>query len=121
MRLNVERLLWPGVFALFGLAAGTGWFVYSILNSLDGHREQVRHASDVLSALEDTIFAMEGIGSGQRGFVITGDSDFLDPRTAGLARLEPAWPNRRSTSRRRRAGSGVDRSSPSDHRTGGLC
>ncbi len=90
MRLNVERLLWPGVFALFGLAAGTGWFVYSILNSLDGHREQVRHASDVLSALEDTIFAMEGIGSGQRGFVITGDSDFLDPRTAGLARLEPA-------------------------------
>lgn len=90
MRLNVERLLWPGVFALFGLAATTGWFTYSTVHSLDGHREQVGHASDTLHALEDTIFAMEGIETGQRGFIITGDTDFLEPRTSGLARLEPA-------------------------------
>ena len=49
--------------------------IRSLLNSA----EQVRHTNEVVQKLEETISTMKDAETGQRGFLITGKEEFLEP------------------------------------------
>ncbi len=47
--------------------------------------EWVAHTHEVIVALSRLLSSMQGAETGQRGYVITGDEDYLAPHTAGIA------------------------------------
>ena len=48
---------------------------------------QVQHSRQLLQQVEDTLASMRDAESGQRGFVLTGDSEYLDSYNAAVAAL----------------------------------
>ncbi len=54
------------------------------------HRLVVRHTSEVLLALEQAELALINAETGQRGYIITGREEYLEPFKAGVYRIEDA-------------------------------
>lgn len=84
-RLTVERqIVWIGalVLALFAVMQGL-WFVTA--RASREADEQVQHTLDVQNELERLVSALQNVEAGYRGFVITGETPFLDPGRAGAA------------------------------------
>src|SRR5436190_15389097 len=48
----------------------------------------IKSSLDVLLKLEDILTDVQDIEAGQRGFVISGDTHFLDPYFSGLIKLK---------------------------------
>ena len=77
-----------------GLAAGVLFFLLSGYNArrnteaLRNGFKQVTHTHDVITALERVVTLMKDAETGQRGFVITGDENYLQPYHASKRSLE---------------------------------
>ncbi|MEK7949320.1 response regulator [Luteolibacter soli] len=77
-----------------GLAAAVLFFVlsgYNARRNTEALREgfqQVAHTHDVISALEKMVTLMKDAETGQRGFVISGDQDYLQPYHAARTALD---------------------------------
>lgn len=84
--LRVRNALIPFVSALIALTFG-------ILVYLSAHREnesavRVAHTHDVLVPMRETIARMVDAETGERGFIITGDSAYLEPYRGAAAHVE---------------------------------
>ena len=55
-----------------------------------GAMAESRHARSVLDANETLLSAMKDAETGQRGFLVTGDKQYLEPYQRALARISPA-------------------------------
>ncbi len=70
------------LFALLILAA-TGYFAYRNADSLQNAVKWERHTTEILVDLDETLIAVLNVETGARGFVLTGNEDFLAPLSDG--------------------------------------
>ena len=66
---------------LFGLTGAFSWL--SMVNLVDD-AQMVAHTHEVLENLERIVSQLKDAETGQRGFVITGETHYLEPYSAGL-------------------------------------
>ena len=79
-RLLVEVLL---VF-IFGCLAGMGWLAYRNLQAATGSERWETHTRVVIQQLGELLSSLKDAETGQRGFIITGDPDYLAPYQESL-------------------------------------
>ena len=67
--------------------AGVGWLIYSNQRAeIESEREE-RHTRAVIQQLGDLLSSLKGAETGQRGFIITGKPDYLEPYQVSLAEI----------------------------------
>ncbi len=87
--LPLRRHLNAACCALGGLIllAGLGVLSFRQAQQVKLERVGVRHVIDVLGRLNDVGLALRDAESGQRGFILTGEPDYLGPYRSAVARL----------------------------------
>ncbi|HWD39386.1 MAG TPA: CHASE3 domain-containing protein, partial [Fimbriimonas sp.] len=66
----------------------SGFVSYGNIKTLDDDSAQVVRTHQVISALSDLLSLMKDAETGQRGFVITGKEEYLEPYNSALAGLD---------------------------------
>jgi CHASE3 domain sensor protein len=80
--------------ALIGLGSVVAFLVvipvltYRNTNQLNKDAPWVAHTQEVLGLTADVLLTLVDAETGQRGFIITGKDDFLQPYNAALGRLD---------------------------------
>ncbi|MFT3910887.1 MAG: response regulator [Ferruginibacter sp.] len=69
------------------LLLGSAVASYISINNLLYHNELVEHTNLVITKLENTISILKDAETGQRGFLLTGDEQFLDPYKGSLTKV----------------------------------
>jgi PAS domain S-box-containing protein len=77
------RAWWPAALLVVGLLAAAGY----VLAEHD-FRERLEVENDRIVASERLLSALKDVETGERGFVITGADEYLEPYRAGLKRLD---------------------------------
>ncbi len=62
---------------------------YRSMAQLNQNSAQVTHTYQVLSELDDILSELKDIETGQRGFILTGEEQYLEPYQSGLQMVEP--------------------------------
>ena len=76
---SLEKKLIAGIIAVSLLLVVTGIVLYSALNDSNEKSAQVEHSNEVLTEIEATLSILKDGETGQRGFIITGQEDYLEP------------------------------------------
>ena len=77
-----------------GLAAVVGFFIVSGIvaywntRTLSRNAQQIAHTHEVLTTLDDIQSLMKDAETGQRGYILTGDSRYLEPHTLAVVRMK---------------------------------
>ncbi len=82
-RLNAACCVLGGLILL----CGVGVLSFRQAQQVKAERVGLRHMLDVLGRLNDVGLALRDAESGQRGFILTGEADYLAPYRSALARL----------------------------------
>ena len=81
----MKRILQRGIPYLIGLIlvllAVNTWFGYENIHRMRQGSLAVSHTRDILFALERVLSLMKDAETGQRGFIITGETPYLGPTT----------------------------------------
>ncbi|HZH29025.1 MAG TPA: CHASE3 domain-containing protein [Azospirillaceae bacterium] len=80
-----SRAAWLGGISLTLLAAATAVITWVLVAEMDGARNQVDHTYEVMGALHLIEANLADAETGQRGFLLTGEADFLVPYEEALA------------------------------------
>ena len=84
----MNRILQRGIPYFIGLIlvllAVNIWFGYENIHRMRQGSLAVSHTRDVLFALERVLSQMKDAETGQRGFVVTGETRYLEPYTTRL-------------------------------------
>jgi len=86
----MKRLWTTGFGVLFGLAlilATVSWTSYTASSDRIEARTREAHTKDVLAEAQKSLSALQDAETGQRGYIITGRTDFLEPYEIGRANL----------------------------------
>lgn len=78
------------------LIGGVSLLTVRSVRSLEESRESVDHSYAVIQTLDRLLIALDETETGQRGYVITGDTTFLAPHYEGLTNARSALANLRS-------------------------
>lgn len=70
------------------IVGSVGTLTVRSITGLVRSREQVDHSYAVMQALDRLLISLNDTETGQRGFIITGDSAFLEPFTAGVVQAK---------------------------------
>lgn len=84
MRWSVEKKIAVGFALLLASLLAVGFISYRNTRKLIRDGNLVAHSHDVLDELEGTLSAIKDAETGQRGYIITGDEEYLKPYTAAL-------------------------------------
>lgn len=84
MRSTVEKKIAAGFAVLLIILLAVGVVSYLNTRKLIRDSNRVAHSHEVLDELEGTLSAIKDAETGQRGYIITGDDDYLKPYTAAL-------------------------------------
>lgn len=76
---SLERKLIVGIVVVSVLLTIAGAVLYSALNDSNTKAAQVEHSNEVLTELEATLSILKDGETGQRGYIITGEEEFLEP------------------------------------------
>ncbi|KQM21031.1 histidine kinase [Novosphingobium sp. Leaf2] len=71
---------------MFFVASGT--IAYMNLRTLRDDQAKIFHSHDVIVAMGDLTSALQDAETGQRGYLLTGNTKYLDPYTAALADVD---------------------------------
>jgi CHASE3 domain sensor protein len=83
-RLRAKRILWGLLFFLVSAAAGVAYvFAERYLAAANA----VEQALAVQSTIDGTLSLFQDAETGQRGFVLTGDDEFLEPYDGARSKL----------------------------------
>jgi diguanylate cyclase (GGDEF)-like protein/PAS domain S-box-containing protein len=82
--LKSKRLGWGIIFALMTAMAA---LAYTSGNRYLAAVHSVEHALSVQSAIDGVLSSLKDVETGNRGFILTGDPQFLDPYEAALREL----------------------------------
>ena len=83
-----------GRWASLGLVIGIAFFVisaaiaYSNIENVRASDREIRRTHSVLTTLDDVLTAMLDAETGQRGFLLTGRDEYLEPYSEGVARAD---------------------------------
>jgi diguanylate cyclase (GGDEF)-like protein/PAS domain S-box-containing protein len=84
MRWTVEKKIATGFAVLLSLLIVVGAISYLNTRKLIRDSKLVAHSHEVLDELDGTLSALTDAETGQRGYIITGDEEYLRPYTAAL-------------------------------------
>ncbi|MEO8617132.1 MAG: PAS domain S-box protein [Luteolibacter sp.] len=88
MRRNFDNSVWVGVGLIVALLLLIPAIFYRNTRQLNMDARWVAHTDEVLNLTSDVMLALVDAETGQRGFVITGKDEFLQPYDAALLRLD---------------------------------
>ena len=66
----------------------SAWLSYANANKFAESNQWVTHTYEVLATTTDMMANLDDIETGQRGYVITGKEEYLDPYRTGVARID---------------------------------
>ena len=72
---------------ILGSLAGVGWLTWRNLQAATESERGERHTREVIQQLGDLLSSLKDAETGQRGFIITGKPDYLEPYQASLAKI----------------------------------
>lgn len=84
MRWSVEKKIAAGFALMLASLLAVGFISYRNTRKLIRDSNLVAHSHEVLDKLEGTLSAIKDAETGQRGYIITGDEEYLKPYTAAL-------------------------------------
>lgn len=84
MRWTVEKKIAAGFAVMLAILFIIGFVSYRNTRKLIRDSNRVAHSHEVLDELEGTLSAIKDAETGQRGYIITGDQEYLKPYTAAL-------------------------------------
>jgi diguanylate cyclase (GGDEF)-like protein/PAS domain S-box-containing protein len=84
MRWSVEKKIAAGFALLLTILLAVGFISYRSTRKLIRDSNLVAHSHEVLDELDSTFSAIKDAETGQRGYIITGDEEYLKPYTAAL-------------------------------------
>ena len=70
-----------------GCLAGVGWLIYGNQRAEMESERGERHTREVIQQFGDLLSSLKDAETGQRGFIITGKPDYLEPYQASLAEI----------------------------------
>src|SRR6201996_7897299 len=79
------RKIAAGFAVAFFLPLGIGWVAYHNINVLTATSFKVAHAHEVLFQMDQLLSEMKDAETGQRGYVITGEQEYLEPYNSAIA------------------------------------
>lgn len=90
--MNLNRILRRGIPYFIGLIlvllAVNTWFAYDNIHRMRQGSLAVSHTRDVLFALERLVSLVKDAETGERGFIITGQADYLQPYNAAISNMD---------------------------------
>ena len=84
MKLKIQARLIIGFSVAVALIVAMGVISYISSDSLHDDAALVTHTYEVLGELSEVISNLQDAETGQRGFILTGEEEFLEPYTAAL-------------------------------------
>jgi diguanylate cyclase (GGDEF)-like protein/PAS domain S-box-containing protein len=84
MKWTVEKKIAVGFALVLAILLVVGFVSYRNTRKLIRDGNLVAHSHEVLDELDSTLSAVKDAETGQRGFVITGDEEYLQPYSAAL-------------------------------------
>lgn len=93
--IGSARLMLVTVLLLGAMLAGSSWLARSATGEQREAEAWQEHTFTVLSNLSDIRVAILSIRRGERGYLLTGDENYLQPYTTGMAALEMTLPQMR--------------------------
>lgn len=91
--MQFKRNLYLGFFISLALTIISSTAAYISINSLLSSNEWVLHTDSVLIQLENIVSTMKDAETGQRGYLLTGQREFLEPYNGAAAKIETAFNN----------------------------
>lgn len=76
---SLETRLIAGIISVSILLLVTGAVLYTALDDSNAKAGQVAHANEVLTEIEATLSIIKDAETGQRGYIITGKENYLEP------------------------------------------
>jgi CHASE3 domain sensor protein len=84
----VNNGLYLGLAVMILFFVGSGWFSYLNTRTLQENTTVLTRSQDVLLNLSELLSLLKDAETGQRGYVITGDSEYLEPYNTAVARIK---------------------------------
>jgi diguanylate cyclase (GGDEF)-like protein/PAS domain S-box-containing protein len=84
MRWSVEKKIAVGFALMLAILLAVGFISYRNTRKLIRDSNLVAHSHDVLDELDGTLSAIKDAETGQRGYIITGDEEYLKPYKTAL-------------------------------------
>ncbi|HEV7842916.1 MAG TPA: CHASE3 domain-containing protein, partial [Pyrinomonadaceae bacterium] len=82
--MTVEKKIAAGFIVMLAILFAVGFVSYRNTRKLIRDSNLVAHSHEVLDELDGTLSAVKDAETGQRGYIITGDEEYLKPYTATL-------------------------------------
>ncbi len=95
------------------VAALLGWLLYDGVARAELTTSSLRHTQDVIIEAYRVLSALQDAETGQRGYLLTGDSTYLEPFTRGMHDVDSAM-----TSLRRLTSDNATQGARSTHSSG---
>ena len=92
MHLSLERKTEIAIALMLVLLLGIGFVAYRSSTEFIASSTQVVHRREVRGSLQRILSLVEEIETGQRGYIITGESSFLEPYQRPQTRFRNGWP-----------------------------
>jgi diguanylate cyclase (GGDEF)-like protein/PAS domain S-box-containing protein len=87
MRWTVEKKIVTGFGLMLAALIVVGVVSYRNTRQLLRDSNRVAHSHDILDELNGTLSTMKDAETGQRGFIITGDEQYLEPYNTSISRI----------------------------------
>lgn len=87
MKLTIGRIIGGGFALALLILAVLGLIAYQTTIGLLATADRVTHTYQVITTLDDLLQALTDAETGQRGYILTGQDDYLQPYTAALATI----------------------------------
>jgi len=88
MRLTVEKKIAAGFVLMLAILLAVGFVSYRNTRKLIRDSNLVAHSHEILDELEGTLSSIKDAETGQRGYIITGDEEYLQPYKAALPTID---------------------------------
>jgi CHASE3 domain sensor protein len=88
MKISVEKKIVFGFAIALGVLIALGAVTYFYTDALIKNYRLVSHTQKVLVETDGVLSAVTDAQTGQRGFILTGHEDFLEPYQAALPEVE---------------------------------
>ena len=86
---GTDAVVWLGLVAAVIFFVSTGAIAYINFQTLKADSALVVHSGDTLTALEDVLSTVKDAETGQRGYLLTGRENYLDPYNMAVREVGP--------------------------------
>lgn len=87
-RFSFQKQLVFGFALSLILVFGVNYFSYDSINRLTANGQLVKHTQEVVNTSNAVLLELINAETGQRGFLITGETRYLDPYYVGIANID---------------------------------